>query len=183
MNTATQKTSKIFLAAHREKRLSQGHLWIFSNEIERSENVQDGELVEIYSHQNKFLGIGFYNSHSLIAARILSVTRRNIDVSFFAERIRTAQILRANLYPKDSAYRLIFGESDALPGLIVDRYDDTFVIQSYCLGMDKLTPLFVEALETCFTCKNIVLKNDSSIRDLEQVPKEVRLLKGEGNFP
>src|SRR5437667_218206 len=130
---------KIILKSYRDERVKAGHLWIFSNEIERIESPAiPGGIVDIYSNHKHFLGRGFFNPHSLISARFLTWVYEPIDAAFFARRIERSYKIRNLLYPKESAYRLIFGESDFLPGLVIDRYGDCFVFQSYCLGMDLL---------------------------------------------
>ena len=161
----------------------EGHLWVFSNEIEKAEPASPGALVDIYSNQKRFLGRGFYNPHSLIAARILTYNDEKIDQKFLAERVKNAALCREEIYPKESSYRLIFGESDFLPGLIVDRYGETFVIQSNALGMDLLFDSVLAALKEIFTVRCVVKKNNSSLRSLENLPEELKVVEGEITEP
>ncbi len=166
------------------ERLSHGHLWIFSNEISGILGAADpGSLVEVWSRQNQFLGIGFWNPRSLITVRFLTREQEPIDEKFWVKRVARAQSLRAAAYPKESSYRLIFGESDGFPGLVVDRYGDCLVMQSYCLGMDRLIPMIQPVLLELFHPKSIVLRNDSSIRTLEGLETGSSILYGENHFP
>ena len=178
--------SKIFLKPYQDERVLNGHLWIFSNEIERKVDVgTPGSLVQIYSNIKKFLGIGFYNPHSLIAVRILTDLDEKISIDFFIQRIQSALEMRKQIYPGENAYRLVFGESDRLPGLIIDRYENCFAVQSNCLGMDILIPQIVEALKFVFKdiSITIILKNDSELRTMENLEQEVKVIHGKTNFP
>lgn len=176
--------AKIFLKSHCDERAQQGHLWVFSNEIERVEGaIVASSIAEIYSNQKKFLGCGFYNPSSLISARLLSRQQERIDSDFFAKKIEAAAKHRALLYPGESSYRLLFGESDFLPGLVIDRYENCFVIQSYCLGMDLLMPMALEGLKSNFKIECVVKKNDSPIRALENLGESVEVLDGRIKTP
>lgn len=175
---------KIYLKSGRDQRVLLGHLWVFSNEIERIEGTAEpGAIIDIHSHRKHFLGRGFFNPHSLIAARILTRRDQVIDVRFFSKRIEKAKHVREFLFPGETAYRLIFGESDFMPGLVIDRFENCFVIQSYCLGMDLLTPTILDALKSHFKVDCIVRKNDSSIRELENLPKQVEVIEGQMESP
>src|SRR3989338_6208484 len=116
---------KIILKSRRDQRILAGHLWVFSNEIEHMDGTPDpGGLVDILSHKKQFLGRGFFNPNSLISARILTFRDEKIDAHFFAAKLEIAQRSRALLYPEESSYRLVFGESDLLPGLVIDRLEN-----------------------------------------------------------
>ncbi len=176
---------RVYLKSRDDSRLLAGHLWVFSNEIERSEgSPKPGDTIDVFNHRQKFMGRGFYNSNSLIAARLLTTTEdQQINTAFFTEKIRSAKSLREALYPGESVYRLVFGEADGLPGLVIDRFENHFVIQSYCLGMDVLRIPIIEALKTHFKPESIILKNDSALRELEGVGQEVKVLEGNPEFP
>ncbi len=176
--------SAIILKSKEESRLKNGHLWVFSNEIARAEGeILPGTIVDVLSSKREFLGRGFCNPHSLIACRLLTCKDEKIDESFFEKRLSDAVKMRESLYPSEKSYRMVFGESDFLPGLVIDRYEDHFAVRSYCKGMDDLTPLVVDALKTKFAPKSIVLKNDSSLRQLENLPLEVKVTHGEISGP
>ncbi len=175
---------KVVLKSHEEKRILAGHLWLFSNEIARIETgAQPGSIVDIFSHQQKFLGRGFYNPHSLISVRILTRQDQAMNASFFIQRIAKAKQFREWLYPQESSYRLVFGESDFLPGLIIDKYENNFVVQSYCLGMDMMLPSIYSALKENFTVQSILKKNDSPLRSLENLKEEVEIVEGKMDVP
>lgn len=166
------------LKAQEDRRLRRGHLWIFSNEMERlPEELAPGALVEFWSSRNERLGVGYYNPRSLIAGRLLDRRETTIDASFFAGRLQGALSLRKRFF-KDDAYRWVHGESDDVPGLVIDRYGDVCVVESFSAGMDRLLPMVVDALKTFGPWKAIVLRNDAAARRLEDLPQEVRVLDG-----
>ncbi len=175
---------QVYLKPHSEKRVEEGHLWVFSNEIDKAEeDVTPGGLVDIYSARKQFVGRGFCNPHSLIALRILTHKPEEIDEAFIEARIRNALFLREELFPGETAYRLVFGESDFLPGLIIDRFGDVFVVQSYCLGIDLLLPIVYSALKKIFSPKAIYNKSDSSMRAMEGAKDEVGFVDGKFEGP
>ena len=170
---------KIILKPRREERILEGHLWVFSNEIARLEgSPEPGGPADVFSHRNAFLGRGFFNPKSLIAARILTRRDEAIDRTFISSRIRGAEAYRQTLFPGESDYRLVFGESDGLPGLVIDRYGGTFVLRSYALGMDRLAPLAVSALGDHFRVDCVVNKSDSSLRLFEGLKDDTGVLAG-----
>lgn len=148
-----------------KKRLKSKHPWIFSNEIDLKPEVQPGEIVRIQDHAGHFVGTGYYNPHTLIAVRILS-TQSDFDLQ---ERIHNALNHRLRFY-QVPIYRLIFSESDGLPGLIVDRYNDTLVTQILTAGMERMRETLLHALIEIVRPKRILLRNDSAYRELEGLP-------------
>lgn len=158
-------------------RAKSGYLWIFSNEIEdRLSNYQKGEIVTIQKNDGTFYAIGYINPNSLIAIRILSFNQITINEAFFEERIKRAILYRKNIgYFNFDACRLIYSESDFLPGLIVDRYKDCLVVQILTAGMEALYPLIKEILISLLAPKAIVLKNDSPFRELEGLERFSKL--------
>jgi 23S rRNA (cytosine1962-C5)-methyltransferase len=164
---------------HRSSRVIAGHPWIFANEIAGSpKTFEPGALVEVFDIQNTFLGIGYVNPHSLIAVRILTRQNESIDKGFFSKRISEAIARRKHYIGSRSAYRIVFSESDFLPGLIVDRFGDTVSVQILTLGMSCLQPLILAALDEVLAPKTIVLRNDSKARILEGLPLEKQIIKG-----
>lgn len=167
------------LVLSRGKRLAAGHLWIFSNELAaHPKDLAPGSLVEFVDRHGEFLATGYYNPHSLIAGRVLSRRREPVDAGFFSARLAAARALREALYPGADAWRWVFGEADGLPGLILDRYADTLVIQSATAGMDRLLPVLLEALEDHWPAGDLVLRNDSGVRRLEGLAEEKRVIRG-----
>lgn len=171
---------KIFLRKNADRRLKTGHLWIFSNEIVRTDgNPENGDIVEVFDFKGTFLAIGFFNKNSLIAVRIISYSR-NIDLpKIFMSKLNSAFQLRKELYPHRNSFRMVFSESDFLPGLIIDKYNDSFVLQINSLGMDKNIQSIVDILKTNFNAKNIFTKNDFYLRKLEGLVEEDTIFFGE----
>lgn len=153
----------------REKRLLQGHRWVFSNEIgDTLSEVMPGSWVEVQSSKGVPLGIGTINPRSLIAVRIICAPGEKPSRDLFKDRLLRASSFRGSrVYPNSSCYRMVFGESDGLPGLIVDRYDDVLVYQVGTLGMSGLEPLIRELLLELFQPKALVYRHDSNVRSLE----------------
>ncbi|TXI90880.1 MAG: class I SAM-dependent rRNA methyltransferase [Cupriavidus sp.] len=166
----------IKLKAHEERRLRAGHLWIFSNEIDTGEgfrNIAAGSLCRVFDSRNKPLGIGYINPKTLMAVRMLSSNANaDINADWFVGRIKSALALRERLYPTPH-YRLIYGESDGLPGLVVDRYGDVLVAQLSTAGMDALKPVVIEALQSVLKPRGILLRNDIAMRETEGLQQEV----------
>jgi 23S rRNA (cytosine1962-C5)-methyltransferase len=170
---------EISLKRGKDRRLRQGHLWVFSNEIETSlKEVEPGSLVDVFDANGKFRGRGYVNPHSLIAVRLLTNRTYDIDVHFFKRRLDAALQYRRHIYPGRNTFRLVHGAGDFLPGLIVDKYDDHIVVQANTLGMDRLLPMIVKALDELLAPSVIVARNDSRAREPEDLPCEKRLLKG-----
>ncbi len=166
--------AKIFLKKNEERRLKRGHLWVFSNEIEKTEGVSEGGLVEIFDSSARFLAVGYYNPGTLIAARILSFEPDPIGPNFFRRRIEAALNFPPREVPRKEACRLIYGESDFLPGLVVDRYADYLTVQVLTLGMEKLKNNWLPILLERVNPKGALWVCDSPMRQLEGLP----LLRG-----
>lgn len=125
-----------------------------------------------------FLGIGFFHPHSLISFRFLSSEDEEISPSFFSKRISAAYELRKKLYPDSETFRLVHGESDFLPGLIIDKYDDYISVQTFCAGMDLRLETICDTLESLFHPKAIIERNESPLRSLENLPERKGVLRG-----
>lgn len=150
------------------KRFLSGYPWLYANEIIQSQstkNLEPGELVDV-THQGKPIATGYFNRHSLIAFRTLSTPSIAIDVNFFKQALERSVTLRERFYTAPY-YRLVHAEADGLPGLIIDRFDNVFVIQMNTQGIEKLKHLLVEALQTLFAPRTLYFKNDSAVRILE----------------
>jgi 23S rRNA (cytosine1962-C5)-methyltransferase len=173
------------LKRNEDRRLHAGHLWIFSNEVDTSQTplpkFKAGELVRVLAHNDRALGLAYVNPKSLIAARVLE-TWKIPDTAWLAARIRTAMILRDRLYP-EPYYRLVYGESDGLPGLVVDRYGASCVVQIGTAGMEQLKSQIQEALSRVLGCEALLFKNDSAAREMEGMPTYVEAVKGSFDKP
>jgi 23S rRNA (cytosine1962-C5)-methyltransferase len=173
------------LKRNEDRRLHAGHLWIFSNEIDTSQTplpkFKAGELVRVLAHNDRALGLAYVNPKSLIAARLLE-TWKVPDTAWLVTRIRAAMTLRDRLY-RTPFYRLVYGESDGLPGLVVDRYDTRCVAQIGTAGMERLKPQLQEALSEVLHCDALLFKNDSTARDMEGLPGYLEAAKGSFDKP
>ena len=175
---------KVVLKSREEARVLRGHKWIFSNEIDKLlGEPRAGGIVEIVRQNGKFVGLGCYNPHSLIAVRLLTTQREPIDRSFFIARLRRALLLRKRLYPDNESFRLVHGESDDLPGLIIDKYEDCFALQTLCLGIDMMKDQICDALEELFHPRSIIERNESHLREREGLPMRSGVLRGEAPGP
>lgn len=171
------------LKRNEDRRLAAGHLWIFSNEVDTQQTplgkFEAGQLVRVLSHNDRALGLAYVNPQSLISARLLE-TWRIPGRAWFAERLRTALALRERLYP-DPYYRAVYGESDSLPGLVVDRYGSRCVVQLGTAGMERLKPHIRDAVIEVFGCETLIFKNDGGARELEGLSSYVETVKGKAD--
>ena len=166
-----------------ERRLRTGHLWVYSNEVDTDatplKSLQSGDDVVIEDCRGKALGRAYANPHSLICARLFSRhVGQKLNQAFFEQAIARAVALRDSIF-QQPCYRAVFGEGDLLPGLVIDRFDSTFVIQSGTAGMDRALPVVAAALDKLYGAENIIVKSESSTRAQEGLEADVRALKGE----
>jgi 23S rRNA (cytosine1962-C5)-methyltransferase len=172
----------IHLKPKEQRRLLKGHLWVFSNELQHvPHDIAAGETVRLLTHDNRLLGTGIYNPHSLISFRMLSRSGKVPDREFFRTKIVEALRLREKIYsPQESnAWRLVHGESDGLPGLVVDRFNRVVVLQAFSAGMDRHLPLVSEVIDELLQPEAVVLRNESQLRELEGLPLYKEIVKGE----
>lgn len=161
----------IVLNKNISRRVENGHPWIFANEVntgkEKDTNAQPGEIVDVYTFDKIFIGRGYYNPQSQISVRLLTRDKaQNIDEEFFHTKILQAWEYRQRLGYTENC-RLIFGEADDIPQLIIDKFNDYFVIQTLALGIDAWKPAIVKALEKIFQPMGIYERNDVPVRELE----------------
>lgn len=154
-----------------ERRVFAGHLWIFSNDINTLHSplkeYAAGDLVLIETNFGKAIGIGYINPHCLLCIRVLTLNpSATINTDFFIEKIKQAQSKRATLF-QDHYARMVFGESDRLPGIVIDQFHDIIVMQINTAGMEALKSLLIDAVQSVFSPKTIVLKCDSTERQNE----------------
>jgi 23S rRNA (cytosine1962-C5)-methyltransferase len=162
-----------------ERRVLRGHPWIFSNElVEVPADAAPGEIVDVVGASGGFVGRGSFNPRTLIAVRLLTRKQEPVDAAFLQARIRKARDLRESLGLGDS-YRAVYSEGDGLPGLIVDRYGDTLVVQLLTAGMDRMQDDIIAALRAVYAPGAVVLRNDGASRALEGLGQEVRVAVGE----
>jgi 23S rRNA (cytosine1962-C5)-methyltransferase len=165
--------NKVYLKRKISYRIANGHPWIFNNEVEKVDGeVNGGEIVEVFTHDKKFIGKGYINPMSQILVRLLT-REKNIEINeqFFYDRIAECWEYRKTLGYTENC-RLIFGEADSLPQLIIDKFNDYFVIQTLALGIDVWKPAIVKALNKIFQPKGIYERNDVPVRELEGLPQQ-----------
>jgi 23S rRNA (cytosine1962-C5)-methyltransferase len=160
------------LRRNADKRVRRGHVWIFSNELENGfQELPPGTLVHVRDDKGHTVGTGTLNPHSLIAARLFTRMEEAIDRDFLISRADAALKLRSLLLIDTSSCRVVFSESDGLPGLILDKFGDVLVYQSLTAGMEKLMPHLLEWMQERFSPRAIVGANDSQARVLEGLPQ------------
>lgn len=165
-----------------DRRLKAGHLWVYSNEIDIGQtpltDFEPGALASIEDHRGHVLGTGYVNSQSLISARLVSRDPRYVlDQSLITHRLNIALSLREQCFPQPY-YRLVHGEGDNLPGLVVDRFNDVLVVQITTAGMQRQQPAVIAALEKTLKPAAIVLRNDSPSRATEGLESSIETVSG-----
>jgi 23S rRNA (cytosine1962-C5)-methyltransferase len=164
---------KIILKKKIATRILNGHPWIYSNEVESIEGGPlPGNIVEVYYHDKKFAGRGYFNQQSQIIVRLLTREKNTvINDDFFLKKIKQCWQYRQSIGYTENC-RLVFGEADGLPQLIIDKFNDYFVIQTLALGIDKWKGAIVNALQNIFYPKGIYERNDVPVRELEGLPQQ-----------
>jgi 23S rRNA (cytosine1962-C5)-methyltransferase len=177
---AAAQLSALRLKRNEDRRLHAGHLWVFSNEVDTQQTpltkFEPGELVRVLAHNDRALGLAYVNPQSLISARLLE-TWKLPDTAWFVARIRIALTLRERLYAQPY-YRVVHGEADGLPGLVIDRYGEQSVVQIGTAGMERLKPQIQEAVLQVLKCETLLFKNDGAARSLEGLTSYVEVAKG-----
>ncbi|MBQ2991822.1 MAG: class I SAM-dependent rRNA methyltransferase [Clostridia bacterium] len=166
----------------RQKKLLQGHPWVYGNEIERVEgDVTDGELVQVVDFRGRYMGVGFYNSRSLITVRLLTHRSEEITDALIVGRVKAACEYRRFVMRREGtdSCRLIYGEADRLPGVIADRFGEVIVLQVLALGMEKYTQVIADALIEYEKPGCLLLSNDDAIRRKEGMECFTKVLYGE----
>ncbi|PMR76284.1 RlmI/RlmK family 23S rRNA methyltransferase [Billgrantia endophytica] len=180
-------TQNLRLKKNADRRLKAGHLWLYSNEVDIEttplKGMEPGAQAIIEAANGKAMGVAYVNPNSLICARVVSRDpNMRLDRSLLVHRFNQALALRERLFAKPF-YRLVHGEGDLLPGLVIDRFDDVLVVQLNTLGMERLGEEIVAALDKVVSPRVIIFKNDSSGRRQEQLERQVEVVKGELSEP
>lgn len=163
--------TKLYLKKKIAQRIANGHPWIFGNEVDRVAGpIEAGDIVDVFYADGKLAGRGYVNPKSQIMVRLLTRKQEDINDQFFHNRIATAWAYRQKLGYTENC-RLIFGEADQMPALIIDKFNDYFVLQTLSLGMDMWKPAIIKALESIFSPKGIYERNDVPVRELEGLPQ------------
>lgn len=164
-------------------RVASGHPWIFASDITDRDGAQPGAAVKVADRRGRPLGTAHYSSTSQIALRMLSPHIEHVDRTFYLRRLHAAELHRRRVVRNTDAYRIVHAEADLLPGLIVDRYGDSLVLQTLNQGMDAAKSDIVSCLEELFHPKAIVARNDAPIRAKEELPLETSIVSGEISEP
>ena len=172
--------AQLVLRKNQDRRVRAGHPWIFSNEVAGVDGQPaDGDVLDVVDHRGAFLGRAYWNRRSLICGRVLTRRREEIDLEFFVHRLERAIAYRAAVAPGVEALRLVHGEADQLPGLVVDRYRDWLAVQVLTLGIERRADLVREALERVLAPRGVMRIADSPLRKLEGLPLERGIWWGE----
>ena len=163
---------KVYLKKKIAPRIANGHPWIFANEVDKvSGSITAGDIVDVYFADDKFAGRGYANPQSQIMIRLLTRKQETIDEQFFYQRILQAWHYRQKLGYTENC-RLIFGEADGMPALIIDKFNDYFVIQTMAYGIDVWKPAIINDLQSIFSPKGIYERNDVPVRELEGLAQQ-----------
>lgn len=165
--------TKVFLKKKIQNRVLLGHPWIFGNEVGQIDGaVNAGDIVDVFTHQGFFVGRGYINPQSQILVRLLTRDKdEEINDEFFHRRLQKAWKYRQQIGYTENC-RLVFGEADDMPALVVDKFNDYFVIQTLALGMDRWKGAIVDGLKKIFAPKGIYERNDVPVRELEGLPQQ-----------
>ncbi len=171
---------RVILKKGKEKPLLRGHPWVFSGAVEKMEgDIAAGDAGDVYSPEGQFLGRGYLNPHSQIIFRLLTQKKEELNIDFFRKRVSQASVLRDGwLRDKTNAYRLVNGEGDFLPGVMIDCYGKTFVLQCLTAGMERWKRLFTELMVSDFHPQSIYERSDGATRKEEGLPESSGLLFG-----
>ncbi len=166
-------STKVYLKRKIAPRIANGHPWIFNNEVEKIDGTpQPGDIVDVYFHDQKFVGKGYINPQSQIIVRLLTRNKADeINEEYFYKAINECWAYRKQLGYTENC-RLVFGEADSMPQLVIDKFNDYFVIQTLALGIDKWKPAIIDALNKIFSPKGIYERNDVPVRELEGLAQQ-----------
>ncbi|MHC1746645.1 MAG: class I SAM-dependent rRNA methyltransferase [Negativicutes bacterium] len=177
-----EQVRKVFLRKGVHHRVESGHPWIYKTEIDYEDGpISPGGIVDVYNFRQRFIGRGYWNGRSQITIRLLTRLQEEINRDFFQRKIATAWEYRQKFVSEPDYCRLIFGEADFLPGLIVDKFGPYLVVQTLALGIDRYKEMIVSLLAEMFQPDGIFERNDVSVRELEGLPQQKGFLQGK--FP
>ncbi|HXF38328.1 MAG TPA: class I SAM-dependent rRNA methyltransferase [Blastocatellia bacterium] len=160
------------------QRVHARHCWIYRSDVTDASKAQPGDVVRVADARGRTLGSALYSSRSQIALRMISFEDVEIDRDFWLARLASAEALRDRVVQDTTAFRLVYGESDLLPSLIIDRYNDCFVLQTLSQGMDAMKQTWIELLVERYKPRAIIERNEARVRDLESLPRTTGVLFG-----
>jgi 23S rRNA (cytosine1962-C5)-methyltransferase len=169
----------VHLARGRHKRAQAGHPWVFQSEVESvTGQFEPGDIVDVLDHRGKPVGRGYINPKSQILVRLMARSDLPVDAALIRSRIERAWRYRQRMVPNTALCRVVFGEADFLPGLIVDKFGDVLVLQTLALGIDRWKAEITAALDELLQPAGIYERNDVPVRELEGLPQQKGFLKG-----
>ncbi len=174
---------KVTVSRRGAERLAAGHLWIYRADVDRLPASEAGDVVAVVDGRGRFLAKAFWSSRSKIALRIVTRDEVPIDDAFFAERIAQALDLRRRAFGDERFLRIVHGEADLLPGLVVDRYGDAAVLQTLVPATDRRKPLLAELVAAALDVRTVVERNDVRVRELEGLQQVKGVLRGDAPGP
>lgn len=169
---------EVVINQHGAGRLLSGHLWVYRSDI-RSSTGEGGDVVRVLDERGRFFGRAFFSDRSEICVRVITREDVQVDRAFLAERIARAARLREPMIEKSGAYRVFYAESDQIPSLVIDRYENYIVIQTLSQATEQRKQEFVEILVELFSPQGILERNDPKVRQLEGLDQRVSLLYGD----
>lgn len=174
--------TSVYIRKGAQHRVESGHPWLYQTEVDKIEgDFSPGDIVDVYNHRRRFVGRGYINPRSQILVRFLTREQEPIDRAFFKRRIEAAWQYRQRFLDEPEYCRLIFGEADFLPALIVDKFGDYLVVQTLALGIDRFKETIVDILDEILCPAGIYERNDVPVRELEGLDQRKGYLKGQ--FP
>jgi 23S rRNA (cytosine1962-C5)-methyltransferase len=170
--------ASVVISTRGVERLRSGHPWVYRSDV-RSAQAEAGAIVRVADERGRLHGRAFYSDKSQIAVRLLTRENVPVDRAFFTERLRRAAVYRETVVENTDAYRLVHGEADLLPSIVIDRYGDYLVVQTLSQASERQKDLIVEILAELFSPRGILERNDPKVRLLEGLPQSVSVLRGE----
>jgi 23S rRNA (cytosine1962-C5)-methyltransferase len=171
--------AQVRISSRGAKRIRKGHLWVYRSDIDNAESAEGGDIVRVVDQTGNFVGQAFYSDRSELALRFLTNHEWNIDRKWWLQRFLDCAQRRHAIARETNSYRLIYSEGDLLPSLIVDKYDNVFVMQTLSQGSDRLKQTFVELLIESFNPRAIIERNDARVRQFEGLELRSSVLYGE----
>jgi 23S rRNA (cytosine1962-C5)-methyltransferase len=160
------------------ERLAKGHLWIYRSDVSKAPGAAAGDVVALVDGRRRFLAKAFWSARSQIALRVVTREEEPVDEAFLAARLASARALRERAFPGEQAWRMVHGEADLLPGLVVDRYGEVAVMQTLVPATERRKELLAELLASAHGLPTVVERNDVRVRELEGLPQQKGVLRG-----
>ncbi len=179
MDSMPQQQPAVTVTRRAAERVRSGHPWIYRSDVAGAANAKAGDVARVVERSGRFVATAHYSSTSQIALRVLTTADEPVNADFFRRLLERARQLRERVVSGSNAWRAVYSEGDELPGLIVDRYSDWLVVQTLSQGMDRAKPMLLELLQQLYSPRGIVERNDSKVRDREELPRQAGIVAGE----